>query len=71
MLFRKDIDHSCSICAHACELDGNDMLCRKYGVVNKAYKCRKFRYDPYKRIPSRSPVLPSVDENSLSLDQKS
>lgn len=68
MLFRKDIEHSCSICEFACELDENDMLCRKHGVVNKYYSCRKFRYDPYKRVPSRSPKLPPVDKNSLSLD---
>ncbi len=70
MFFRKDIEHSCSICTHACEIDHNDMLCRRYGVVNKGYSCRKFRYDPYKRVPSRSPALPTVAKDALSLESK-
>lgn len=71
MFFRKDMEHSCSICTHACEIDSNDMLCRRYGVVNKSYSCRKFRYDPYKRVPSRCPTLPIVNKNNFSLESKS
>ena len=29
------------------------MICQKYGIVPAAHRCRKFRYDPLKRVPSR------------------
>ena len=29
------------------------MICQKYGVVPAEHHCRKFRYDPLKRVPGR------------------
>ena len=34
-------------------MDGEHMICQKYGIVPAAHRCRKFRYDPLKRVPSR------------------
>ena len=57
MLFRKQIARSCKHCAHSAMLDENRMLCAKRGVVSMYYECRKFRYDPCKRIPPKPKAL--------------
>ena len=51
MLFRKDVPRVCACCEHAVPLDASDLLCRKNGVVHAQHVCRRFRYDPTKRLP--------------------
>ena len=53
MLFRKRIEKSCSYCRFGTMLDDNTALCAKRGVVSAERKCRKFKYDPLKRVPSK------------------
>lgn len=53
MLFRKKIEKSCSYCIHCTKLDDQQALCIKKGVVGLYGKCRKFCYDPTKRIPPK------------------
>ncbi len=60
MLFRKDIPRCCAHCERAVPLDSADMLCRKYGVVGARHACRKFKYDPTKRLP---PQKMNIDTN--------
>ena len=57
MLFRKRIPRSCSYCIHSTVLDEEKVLCVKKGVVNASKKCRKFSYDPCKRIPLKAKAL--------------
>lgn len=57
MLFRKRIPKSCSYCIHSTKLDEESALCIKRGVVDLSGKCRKFSYDPCKRIPSKPKAL--------------
>lgn len=57
MLFRKRIQKSCAYCAHAVKLDDDQVLCMKRGVVAIDRKCRKFEYDPLKRIPTKQKAL--------------
>ena len=57
MLFRKKIERSCSYCRHATKLNDDDVLCIKKGVVIGSKPCRKFRYDPCKRIPHKAKPL--------------
>lgn len=57
MLFRKRIPRSCSYCVHSTMLNEEEMLCIKKGVVSVTKKCRKFRYDPCKRIPVKAKAL--------------
>ncbi len=61
MLFRKNMEKRCGLCERAVCIDENDMLCRKYGVVSCNYSCKKFVYDPLKRVPAK-PVYPSADQ---------
>ena len=53
MLFRKKIERYCAYCMHAGKVDSEQMICQKYGIVPAMHHCRKFQYDPLKRIPSR------------------
>lgn len=53
MLFRKKIARACSYCANGTQLDEDTILCTKRGVVKATGKCRRFLYDPCKRIPPR------------------
>ena len=60
---KKDgIEKYCKYCECASSLSNEDvMLCERYGVVDSAHKCRKFRYDPMKRIPKRLNSEPKLD----------
>ena len=50
MLFRKKIDR---YCVYAGKLDDETYLCAKRGFVAACHHCRKFKYDPLKRVPKR------------------
>lgn len=57
MLFRKRIERSCEYCAYGTKLDENQILCSRKGIVEIDKSCRKFSYDPCKRIPPKQAVL--------------
>lgn len=54
MLFRKKIEKSCSYCVHSGKIDDSTCLCSKKGIVHSSDHCRKFKYDPLKRVPTRA-----------------
>lgn len=53
MLFKKKIAPSCSYCARAGKIDDKTYLCKKRGMVPCGQSCRRFKYDPLKRVPPR------------------
>lgn len=53
MLFRKKLPRSCSYCALGTSVNSGQILCIKRGIVSAYYNCRKFQYDPCKRIPPK------------------
>ena len=57
MLFRKKQTKACAYCAHGTTLEDNTILCAKKGIREDTDSCRKFRYDPCKRIPPKSLTL--------------
>ena len=57
MLFRKKIERSCSYCAYGAKLDEDQILCSKKGLKPIDGKCRKFKYDPCKRVPRKAKAL--------------
>lgn len=69
MLFRKRIPRSCQYCVNSAVLDEDKLLCTKRGIVSVEHKCRKFRYDPCKRIPVKPKALDfnKYDEEDFSL----
>ena len=57
MLFRKKIKRSCEYCSYGTKVGDEQILCTKCGVVSVYYACRKFSYDPCKRIPVKAKAL--------------
>ena len=53
MLFRKKMPRSCTYCQHGTMLNNEEVLCINKGVVCVNRSCRKFAYDPCKRIPPK------------------
>ena len=51
-LFNKKIWPSCEYCrmGEKC-LNDDTILCIKNGVVKSSYYCKKFKYNPLKRVP--------------------
>ena len=59
-LFGKHIDPACCYCEHSLPVEGQIHLnCRFKGRVDPAASCRRFSYDPLKRIPPRPQMLSS------------
>lgn len=69
MLFRKKIERSCAYCTHGVLLEDGNILCSKKGMRTIDQKCRRFHYDPCKRIPSKAKVLDftKYDQEDFSL----
>lgn len=60
---KNDSQKACEYCRFANEIKlTEDMLCTHRGVVGKDYSCRKFTYDPLKRIPKKLPEMPGLDK---------
>ena len=57
MLFRRKMKRSCEYCAWGTKMGEEQILCVKHGVVAVSYACRKFQYDPCKRIPRKAKAL--------------
>ena len=74
MLFCKkkrtsSIEPACEICLLGrASCDKQHILCRWAGVVAPDHQCKKFRYDPLKRIPHRPPSLPHFSYEDFSLE---
>lgn len=69
MLFRKNFQRSCNYCSFGTELTDGTVLCAKKGIVDPDKACRKFRYDPTRRIPGnqKAPDFSKYDEDDFSL----
>ncbi len=64
----RECPSACRFCEKAALLDGgNQILCQQRGIVPADYKCRKFRYDPLKRIPHAPLRPPKFSEEDLVL----
>ena len=53
MLFRKKIEPRCAYCTKGSPLNENEVACVKRGIVDAAFHCGGFCYDPLKRVPPR------------------
>lgn len=68
-LFGDSIDPACVYCQFGRPAPDNVMiLCRKYGPVAPHYHCKKFQYNPLKRIPKRKPKLPAFTAEDFEID---
>ena len=70
MLFRKRIDRACSYCVHGAALDDDSILCSKRGLKRSDDSCRKFKYDPCKRVPFKAKAMDfsKFKDSDFSLD---
>lgn len=67
-LLNENIYPSCSYCRHGTKfIKKESILCVKFGVVDSSYSCRKFKYDPFKRIPKEHKKLNSFNVNDFSI----
>ncbi len=57
MLFRKKIERSCAYCQYGARLEEDQILCAKKGLKTIDDGCRRFRYDPCKRVPVKAKAL--------------
>lgn len=55
-LFRK-MDPRCAYCQQGQQINEKDVMCVKKGIVSADSHCRRFRYDPLKRMPPRPATL--------------
>ena len=69
MLFRKKMERSCHHCRYGTRMNDEMMLCAKKGIVPHCDNCRKFRYDPFKRVPPKPKALDfsKYDKDDFSL----
>ena len=68
MLFRSKIEPSCSYCRHGRPGQDDEVLCIHHGVMQPWDKCRRFDYDPLRRVPESEPAaLTDVDPASFEL----
>lgn len=56
-LFNKDIEPCCIYCSRSRQVNEDEVLCIKHGIVSANYKCRKYKYDPTKRTPPEPAVF--------------
>lgn len=69
MLFRKKIERSCTYCMYGTTLEEGQVLCTKHGLRQAEVSCRKFKYDPCKRIPGKAKPMDfsRYDQEDFSL----
>ena len=69
-LFQKKIEPRCAYCARGRALGEDQVVCPKKGVMSQGSSCRRFTYDPMKRVPPR-PVkadFSGLTDDDFSLD---
>lgn len=62
------VEPKCEYCKHGrLSADNDKILCPKLGVLSRDFSCKKFSYDPLKRMPSALPVLPEFSPEDFEL----
>jgi len=56
-LFIKTQPPACAYCLFVRPKEKNKLVCMKFGEVKPTHKCKKFVYDPLKRIPPKPVVI--------------
>ena len=67
-LFSNNEPHCCNCCRNGRVSNAGDkILCPHKGVVEADFCCKKYRYDPLKRVPPRPPTLPVFDSEDFKI----
>ena len=56
-LFRKNMEKRCAYCKYGCTINETQVACERKGIVDAAGHCRRFVYDPLRRVPPRPAAL--------------
>ena len=68
-LYGNHIQSRCEVCQHGRRsADGQVVLCERKGVMQPYQHCRKFVYDPLRRIPDRQPMPEAFTKEDFSLE---
>ena len=66
--FNKKADKYCKFCIHGKVLDfSGEVFCKKKGFVEPLFSCRKFKYDPLKRIPEQRDIKTNYTQEDFIL----
>lgn len=68
-LFKGNTEPQCAHCEYAEITEGSEVVvCRKIGGIMQLYsKCKKFRYDPLKRVPGAVSLSGEYSKEDFSL----
>jgi hypothetical protein len=53
MLFRKNMEPRCAYCRFSAPAETGTVICKKRGIRDETDHCRRFRYDPLRRVPPK------------------
>ena len=68
MLFRNKIEPCCAYCNWGRPGEDDAVICPHRGVMKPWSSCRRFRYDPLRRVPEAQPQAETdVDPDSFRL----
>jgi hypothetical protein len=68
-LYGNNIEATCEFCVNGRRSsDGKAILCPKKGVMPLYHHCRKFVYDPLKRIPKRPPEIGNYKKEDFKIE---
>lgn len=68
-LYGNAVTPTCSVCKNGRpSTDGQVILCLCRGVVEPAARCRKFEYDPLRRVPYVQPPLATHSQEEFTLE---
>lgn len=66
--FNKELQKSCAYCVYGTVLElTNETVCKKRGVMNGRDYCRKYKYDPLKRIPRKTKISDNYNPEDFKL----
>jgi len=68
-LYGNKIEPACEYCAKGrASSDGMSILCERRGVMPLYYSCYKFKYDPLRRKPYRSPAMKTYSDDEFRIE---
>jgi hypothetical protein len=73
MLFSRHVAPSCSYCRFGSSIGNGEIACLRRGITSAGGSCKRFVYDPLKRVPERPQFLDksklpeSLDEEDLAI----
>ena len=61
------VEKSCALCVHSAETEEGRCFCVKKGQVYASDLCKKYEYDPFKRVPIPAPKLQEHDAKEFEI----